>query len=295
MKKLTISLLTLLVSVSAFSQIQDFSQNMFSQLNYNPAVAGIAKESSIDLGARSQLNQYPGMPVEYVGNVMAYLPCINSGLGITFNDNELGYENAYLYKFSYSYHIRLCSGTLGVGVSAGDYNVALSGPFYGGGPYSYSYFDIGAGVYYLSACGAYAGVSMTYLTNHNAPIAYDYAHHYYINGGVPIHLNEELELIPDILIEPDAAFTNGLFDVRVQNKDAWIGAGYWYYGVNSYPAFNIIAGAQHEFKNGMGFRIGYSYDFPNTPSGWGEQTNNGGTHEIHLQYFINQKPKEVVK
>jgi len=293
--------MSLTISVSAFSQMPGFSQNMFTQLLYNPASAAVNKESSLDLGMRAEIGQFANSSLQYLGNAIVYLPCINSGIGFTNSDFSLGIEGVQLYKLSYSYQLKLGSGTLAAGASIGYSKMSFNGflPFPGGGVTNVTNFattyQTGFGLYYLSSGGAYIGISSDKLANGaltstSQDLKYQTEREYYISAGIPIHTKVGCDIIPSALLESDGSNTQGQMDLRMQSETVWVGCGYRFYPNESMnPATLILlVGVMHEFKNGSGFRIGYSYDFSDY-----SPTAMGAPSELHLQYYIGHQPKET--
>src|ERR1700722_10087861 len=132
MKKILSAALFSCLTISAFSQ-QDpfFSQSIFNRLNLNPAYAGMDGTINASIIGRDQLNTtLPFTAPELMFNGDINIPCINSGIGLTAASSNLGFETRNELKLSYSYHVKLGNGMLGLGTSVGCYHVALSTGLY---------------------------------------------------------------------------------------------------------------------------------------------------------------------
>ena len=295
MKKLI--LFTILAGIGLFASAQQdaqFTQFMFTKLNINPAYAGTDHAYNAGLTYRDQWLNLPGNPTTLVFNGDAYLPSINSGIGLTGYDDHLGNEGTYEAKLSYSYHIAIGSGILGVGPSIGILDKRLSGTWYtpSGSVYTSTStiltYDIGLGVYYTNNNGLYFGLSSTHLPQQTIESSfqqfqYTIDREYYLMTGDDFSLSDKWDVLPDLFIESDAISIQGQLNLRVEyNKTIWFGGGY---RVND--AFVALIGIKHEFKNGSGIKFGYSYDFTTSNL----NLYSSGSHELALQYYFKPAPK----
>src|ERR1700689_888062 len=128
MKKLITSVMLLGAGLAVSAQ-QDaqFSQNMFGKLDYNPGYAGMDKAYCASLIGRDQWVNFPGNPETFLFNADAYLPQIGGGAGLTVYDDALGFEKTIEVKLSYSYHIVVGNGVLGIGPDIGFMQKSLNG------------------------------------------------------------------------------------------------------------------------------------------------------------------------
>lgn len=304
MKKLIFILFLGFAGILANAQYYTvYSQNMFNQLSYNPAFAGMSKGYNADMGYRSQFAESPAIFPSLLLNADAAIPVINSGLGITeFNLNgSFWYINEV--KLSYSYHINLGTGILAVGSSIGYYNLQFTKGWQNS---NLSTYDIGLGLYYSTPRGFYVGLSSSkpndqFYTSPVQESVINIPRQYYLTASYPIHADAVCDFIPDAFVQYSFYNNDNLqlqTDIRLQGKTAWIGMGLRTY---PYPAgitpaqFIAIIGIMHEFKDGSTIKLGYSYDFPSVTTTPPWATSNNGMHEIHLMFCIKQKPVEKTK
>ncbi|WP_178988291.1 PorP/SprF family type IX secretion system membrane protein [Winogradskyella schleiferi] len=293
-----ISIVVLFLSVSAaFSQqLPQFTQYMFNTISINPAYAGSRETLSIVGLHRSQWVGFDGGPETQTLSVHAPLRNENMGLGISFINDQLGYENfSYLYA-DYSYTIKTSENTkLAFGLKAGmtHYFIdqeLLTDP----SVISDQYFNdvsnrwspnVGAGLY-LHSQRWYAGVSAPRILNTDynkgRQGALDYVAleriSYYLTAGYVFDLSESTKLKPSVLLKA----TNGAplsFDVSANflfNEKLWLGAAY---RANQYAA---ALGGIADFQVSKQFRVGYAYEYPLSDIA----PYTSGTHEILLMFEV---------
>lgn len=308
MKKIITSFFALTIGLMAYGQ-QDaqFSQNMFNKTDINPGYAGINKAYCATLIGRDQWVNFPGNPKTFLFSGDAYLPSIGGGLGLTVFDDQLGFEKTLEIKLSYSYHIVLGPGILGVGPEIGFYQKAIDGnwlapdgtstassnitdPYIPSSGVSNATYDIGFGAYYETPAGLYVGISSSHIPAQtikggNKTYQYDIARHYYVMAGYTYNASASWDILPDVYVESDASSTQFQVDVRAEyNKLIWFGVGY-----RMNDAFIGFVGLNYGLKNGSNLKFGYSYDFTTSEL----HSYSSGSHEIVLGYCfkIKSKPK----
>lgn len=302
MKKLFTSVALVGVSFMALAQ-QDaqFSQNMFGKLIYNPGYAGMDKAYCASLIARDQWVNFPGNPETFLFNADAYLPQIGGGAGLSIYDDKLGFQKTLEVKLSYSYHIVVGTGVLGVGPTIGFLQTSLNGawiapdgspngaddPLIPGGGSSATTYDLGLGAYYATPQGLYVGISSTHLSAPNVPgngtnikqYNFNVARHYYVMAGYTYNASPTWDIKPDLYVESDASSTQFQIDCLAEyNKLIWFGLGY-----RMQDAGIGLIGLNYAFpgsKSGANMKIGYSYDFTTSQI----KTYSSGSHEIMLQF-----------
>ncbi len=305
MKKLITSVVFVGASLLAVAQ-QDaqFSQNMFGKLNYNPGYAGMDKAYCASLIYRDQWNGFPGDPKTLLFNADAYLPQIGGGLGLTVYDDELGFQKTLEVKLSYSYHIVVGNGVLGVGPTLGFLQSSLSGtwlapdgtngssdPLIPSGGTTSTTYDLGLGAYYATPQGLYIGLSSTHLSapdvagsgSYAKSYVFDVARHYYVMAGYTYNASPTWDIKPDLYVESDASSTQFQLDCLAEyNKLIWFGLGYRLSDAGI--AFIGVNYAFHD-KNDSNLKIGYSYDFTTSEI----KTYSSGSHELMLQFCFRPK------
>jgi len=288
----------LLLSVSsAFSQqLPQFTQYMFNTISINPAYAGSRETLSIVGLHRSQWVGLEGGPETQTLSAHAPLRNEKMGLGISFVNDKLGYENfTYLYA-DYSYTIKVSESTkLAFGAKAGltHYNLdeeLLNDPFVVDDPFFNDVSNrwspnVGAGLY-LHSQQWYVGLSAPRILNTDynkgREGTLDYIAleriSYYLTGGYVFNLSETTKLKPSVLLKA----TNGAplsFDISANflfNETFWIGGGY---RVDQNTA---AIGAIADFQISKQLRIGYAYEYPISDL----RAYTSGTHEILLMFEV---------
>ena len=310
MKKIFTSVLALTIGAIAYGQ-QDaqFSQNMFNKVDINPGDAGINKAYCATLFYRDQWVNFPGNPKIFLFSGDAYLPNIGGGLGLTVYDDQLGFEKTLEVKLSYSYHLVLGPGILGVGPEIGFYQKAIDGnwlapdgtttagntaagpitdPYIPSSGVSNATYDLGFGAYYETPQGLYVGISSSHIPaqtikGSNKTYQYDIARHYYVMAGYTYNANATWDIKPDLYIESDASSTQFQADVRAEyNKLIWFGVGY-----RMNDAYIGFVGVNYLLKKGASLKAGYSYDFTTSEL----HSYSSGSHEIMIGYCFKIKPK----
>jgi len=298
MKKLNIAALVLiLVAHPVFSQ-QDplLSQYMFNTFVFNPGAAGVSGMVCATVLNRQQWVGMKGAPSTTIFDVTAPVKPfkINSGVGLLVESDNVGFDKDINISGSYSYHLELGKGTLGIGLNAGMLNKTLNptweiptgdshtpasgDPLIPENKESYVAFDAGLGLFY-QADKYYASFSVTHINQPKIKFSKGtpyVSRHYYLTAGYTLQLPDpSLELLPSVF-----AFSDGKvmqFDVTSlirYNKKVWGGVSYRYgdalIGVIGFELFN-------------GLRVGYSYDF--TTSEMGKTSN--GSHEFMFNYCFD--------
>ncbi|MBK7134549.1 MAG: type IX secretion system membrane protein PorP/SprF [Bacteroidales bacterium] len=164
-----------------FSQQDPLSSHyMFNTLTYNPGVAGISGMICATALNRQQWVGFEGAPSTTIFNISTPLPFFkgNNGAGLLIESDNIGFDKDINLSGSYSYHLDLGTGKLGIGISlgmlnkkldptweipSGDIHTPASGdPLIPENKESYVAFDAGLGLFY-NADNYYAAVSVTHI------------------------------------------------------------------------------------------------------------------------------------
>jgi type IX secretion system PorP/SprF family membrane protein len=305
MKKLLIALAFVFGLQNVNSQ-QDyqFTHYMFDNLSFNPGYAGLTQSICGTMIFRQQWSGFNGSPTTGLINVHAPVQLLRGGIGLTYLNDQLGFEKNNIARLSYSYHQAIGVGTLGIGVSAGIVQKSLNAtwitPDQGAGYIdgtdpgialsnaSDMVPDFNFGLFYRTN-QLFMGISATHLGGLEMDdLNVKNVHHYWITAGYNYDINPELKLRPSVLIKSDAASTILDLNVNVLYKDMiWAGATY-----RLGDAVAPMLGYQHKFDNSATLRIGYSYGITTSQLG----NYNNGTHDIMLNYCFNlEKPPILQK
>jgi len=295
-KFIGIAIITLSTSTVFAQQLPQFTQYMFNTISINPAYAG-SRETFSAVGLhRSQWVGLEGGPETQTLSVHTPLRNEKIGLGLSFINDKLGYENfSYIYG-DFSYTIQTSANTkLAFGIKGGftHYNLdeellndpsVTSDPFFNDVSNRWSP-NVGAGIY-LHSDRWYMGLSAPRILNtdynNGGEGNIDYVAleriSYYITGGYVFDLNETTKLKPSVLLKA----TNGAplsFDVSANflfNETFWIGGGY---RINQSAA---AIGGIADFQISKQLRVGYAYEYPLSDI----RAYTSGTHEILLMFEI---------
>lgn len=298
MKKIFCFLFLYIIAILAAVAQQDpqFTFNRMTQLSVNPGYAGNNGMVNGLILNRYQWDGIPGAPKTLLFSVESgtELFGINSGVGLNIISDELGFQKNIAVSFNYAYRKVTKWGNLGIGASAGFYNMAINGDWYipegdmfgsttesgiPQGDVSQLAFDLGFGLY-LRSNDYYIGASVTHL-NQAAIVFSDQAstylaRHYYLSAGYNISLSDPLfEIQPAVYFKTDMVAYQADITVDVVYKERY-SAGL-NYRIND--AIGVLLG--FELVNGM--RIGYAYDIMTSAlAGYGN-----GSHEIFIGYSFD--------
>ncbi len=302
MKRVLFGLFLLTLAFTAKAQ-QDyqFTHYMYDKLSFNPGYAGLNKSICGTIIFREQWSGFDGNPTTALVNVHAPVKMLRGGLGFTYVSDKLGFESNNLARLSYSYHMGLGVGDLGIGISAGilqksiqanwitpdgtpaidDASIAVSGAN-GLVP------DINLGVFYQQN-QLYMGISATHLYAPDlTELNISNAKHFWITAGYEYGLGPDLKLRPSILAKSDAASTQLDVNINVLYKDMiWGGVSY-----RVSDAIAPMVGYQNNDVGGGTLRIGYAYDVTTSQI----KGYSNGSHDIMVNYCFNlEKPKPLQK
>jgi type IX secretion system PorP/SprF family membrane protein len=233
-------------------------------------------------------------------NVHAPVKFLRGGVGLTYVNDQLGFEKNNLARLSYSYHLGLGPGDLGIGVSAGiiqksinatwitpdgtpavdDASIAATGG-------SDLVPDINLGVFYQTN-QLYMGISATHLGQFDMKdLNLQNVHHFWITAGYKYQINQTWVLRPSVLAKTDIASTQIDLNVNVLFKDmVWAGLSY-----RLSDAVAPMLGYQTKIGDGL-LRIGYAYDVTTSKL----KGYSNGSHDIMLNYCFNlEKPPVLQK
>lgn len=289
---------------------------MYNKMGVNPGATGIEKGICGTLIYRNQWDKITGAPNSVVFNVQANLDrYINSGVGINFYHDAIGFRRKNNLLIKYSYHLDIAgAGVLGMGVGIGFANMSIDPSWItpDGNPndpylpsnYSGINLDLDFGLYWKGREDYYVGISTTHLSQSviknkaNSLMNFNTKRHYYIMGGKRFNelfgRSREFDLDLNAIVRTD--FVKMSFDVaaRVFWKDM-IYAGLLY---RFSDAVGIMAGVRLDGNNVPGlanmpgyFAIGYSYDITINKLA----SISRGSHEAMLKYCYIIPPPPIHK
>ena len=308
-------LATLLLSAAAGSalaqQQPQFTHYGLNGMSLNPAYAGIKGHGEITLIGRYQYLNYNGTiddggaPRTGMFTVSMPVPALGGGIGVSVYYDVIGQAKTTSSALSYSQHIKLGEGKLGLGIQ-GIYTYLSKGTYRAIDPNDVNVpdnasdykFDGGAGIWY-EAPKFYAGISLnnvarseyTFKGAGNVGNASKYLteNHAYFTAGYNIEASDAVVVTPMVLVKsvlPGSYSNNTKFDnsrnysfeggVRATFNDKfWAGANYRYQ-----ESISGLLGVA--FAKDNNFRLGYAFDFV----AFDQAARALSSHEILLSYRL---------
>ena len=272
-------------------QDPQFTHFMFDKLSINPGFAGTSDAYCVTVLSRNQWSGFDQAPKTTLINAHAPVSMLKGGLGFTYFNDQLGWENNNLFRLSYSYHLNnIGPGNLSLGASAGyftkSFNPAWVTPDVpattdGSIPTARGAegaMDFSFGAYYY-ASNFYGGISATHLSESNiATLNVKTSRHYYLMGGYDYALNGDISLKPNVLLKSDLVSTQFDLNITVMFKQSvWAGVTY-----RLNDAISPMAGYQKQIGPGV-VKVGLSYGV--TTSAIKNYSSN--TWELMANYCFN--------
>ena len=295
-----ISILLLAVDFVNAQQLPQFTQYMYNTIAVNPAYAGSRDALSIVGMNRNQWAGFDGGPETQTLSIHSPLRNEKVGLGLSFINDQLGYEKVTYIYGDFSYTIQASETVdLSFGLKAGATSYKLSDELLSDPDVlSDNYFNekldrwnvnFGAGAL-LHSDRWYFGLSLPKIINHDRNNDSEYAAlervHYYALGGYVFDLSESVKFKPSFLFKytKAAPISTDVTANFLFNEKFWLGGSYRVNGEQA--AFGAFA----DFQVTNQFRVGYAYEIPT-----GEiRPYTSGSHEILLMYefkFFKKKQK----
>ena len=298
-KILILVFVTLVAKPSIAQQLPQFTQYMYNTIAINPAYAGSRETLSLVGLHRNQWAGFPGAPTTQTLSIHSPLRNEKIGLGFSFINDELGFEN-YVYMYGdFSYTIKLNEiSKLAFGLKAGFTSFNLDNRIYTSNNNEMDQLiqniegrwtpNIGAGVMWLWERG-YLGLSAPRLINNNLSTDNGYKAlervSYYFTGGYVFNIGYTTKFKPSYMIKA----TNGAplsIDVSANflfYEKLWLGAAY---------RFNETSGAlgfMTDFQILRDWRIGYTFELPTSEI----RPYSHGTHEFIIMFEVFNPRRRV--
>ncbi len=297
-KRFLAIIIVLVVGGTAYAQQEaQFTHNMFNNMGINPGLAGL-RNSICATGIVRQ--QWVGFrdedgnslnPETYSLHVDAPIRFIRGGVALGFMQDQFGPETNVGVSVSYSYHLDMAYGRIGIGGRAGflDKRIDFASltPLDGSdalletGDENSIFVDFSLGGFYMLDDEAWAGLSVSQLrqaTGNLGDSDFTLHRHVYLSAGYHYVLpgNRSYELSPNVLVKTD--LNSVQFDLNTlvtYNNRFWGGVTY-----RPQDAVALMFGVRLDQIS-----IGYSYDITTSPLG--RMGRSYGTHEVMLQYCFD--------
>lgn len=285
-------------------QEPQFTHNMFNNSYINPGHYGSGEGISITGILREQWLGFKDeegnkvAPQTYLITADAPIRFLHGGVGVGVSQDKYGFFKDMAVRLGYAYHLRLGSGTLGIGVNGNFNNKSLdNSKFVSVDPNDQvlssissegtMISDMSAGIFYKST-RSYLGLSSTQLLETSKELskngnlaAWKNRRHYFATYGRTFTMPrfQGYEFTPSAFLKSDGKTVQADLNLMVRyNNKVWGGASY-----RLNDAVAIMAGLA--FNDVL---IGYSYDIPTTRVG------ATGSHEVMVRYVFKierEKPR----
>lgn len=264
-------------------QQPQFSHYGFNGMYLSPAYAGITNRPEVNFLGRYQYAGYSGAfdnggaPRTFLLSASMPVAAIGGGLGMHVYRDEIASTKSLNAQLSYSYHIKLNSGKLGIGVQ-GMMNSINMGNYRPRDPNDPNVpvnstdqkFDVGAGLWYQGD-QLYVGLGVNNLMasqykfeaigadgTKSKSAAYTAERHAYLTAGYNIEASSSVVITPTAIGKFDFAGAGKTFSFEAGgratfNDRFWGGLGY-----RHQEAVTALAGIAFAKDNML--RLGYAFD-----------------------------------
>lgn len=315
-------LLSVAAGPAALAQQQpQFTHYGLNGMYLNPAYAGIKGQGEVNLIGRYQYLNYSGYPGDANGSprtgmASVSLPVLstNGGVGLVVYYDQAGEQKMTNAALSYSQHVKLGPGQLGIGVqgiftylSKGEYRpVDQNDPSVPQNGTDHK-FDAGAGVWY-EAPKFYAGLSLNNLLRSTYTLQsavrdkvtgkiigyqntsqYLGENHAYFTAGYNIDVTDAVVVTPTVLVKAvlpgsfssDSKFFSSKNYSLEAGARATLNDRFWV-GVNYRHQESISGLLGLSFAKDNAIRVGYAFDF----IAFNQDARAFSSHEIMLTYRL---------
>jgi type IX secretion system PorP/SprF family membrane protein len=286
-------LFSLQMMSNAQNDIQ-FSNYMFSEITYNPAMAGNSGTLDATLLARQQWTGFAQAPETELLSASCYVNKLSGGAGISFINDKLGYESSQNLKLMYAYQLRVTDHShLSFGLAFGVLNYTLQGsqlvfndmtdqnavPNESNQSKTRPDFDFG--VAYNSTNFA-VGLSTTHIDQSLSSVTVlEAPRHYYLYAKYKIKANEKINVIPSMQVR------SAMFITQFEASALMYYANKFWVGLSYRPSDAVVGLLGVEITKN--FRVGYSYDY----NSGAVKSFSGGSHEILVMGSFDVSPKII--
>ena len=307
MKRLAVLGLMFIATRSFAQQDPQFTQYMFNNFYYNPAVAGTDGTIKLTGLYRAQWLGYSptygdgGAPQNWMLSGHMPVPSLKGGVGAYYMNDKLGPVNNQELTLSYAYHMNIRGGKLSFGVRGGMYSQQVDFSLYratdpndpllaAGGRESQFRPDIGAGVLYRKE-KYYVGAGISHLLQPSFDFGLtqnnQLKRHLYVTGGYYYDLDFDVQLQFFTMVESD--FSKTSFDVG--------GLAYFkellWGGLSFRQSEALILMLGYSLLKDKSLKFGYSLDYIIKD----QQAKQPTSHEIMLSYAlpVNLSTKKIIR
>lgn len=291
---IAIIIICLVANESNAQQKPLFTNYVFNQFYYNPAISATSDAIDFRFLYRNQWAGLEGKPHTQTLSAYGALKKMNLGLGGNIYHDQTGHIRNVGFNISAAYAVKigeesLLSGGISAGIIhyklANEINIRESGDDAVTKAQNGKVApDIGLGIYFKRK-GLYAGFSMPQVIQSTLDFNVEdpdkrnkLMRHYFLMAGYRFNVADKFELEPSALLKgvKGSPLQVDINLKAIYDKMVWLGVSY-----RSLDAIAIMAGAIIKEQ----FQLGYAYDI--TTSNLNSVSN--GSHEILLSYKIFNK------
>lgn len=278
------------VSFANAQQDAQFSQYMFNNLYTNPAFAGLEGFPKFTAIHRTQWAGYEGAPQGQVLTASLPVPILLGGVGLQLSNDQTGPLRNVDFLLSYSYHISLAGGKLGIGARTGVFNRSLNGNYVATHPNDPTVLaidskslnelspDFALGTFY-NHTKFYVGVSLNHVVKEQLKtLKAELSRHMTITGGYNLQLRPNVLLTPSIITKYDATGGKWSSDLSLM---ATFNTRYWA-GLSMRQQDALIPFVGVSFLKNNAMKLGFAYDYTLINQS-GKATSS---YEIMLSYSL---------
>lgn len=283
----------------------NFTQYMNNKMYFNPAVAGINQYMEFNMVYRNQWQDITGSPQSSLLSLSAPLNYSKVGLGITVYNDKIGIRTNNAIFVNYAYHLKVGDhATLSMGLMAGvsnkrlrwselttydPFNISPDDPSIPSQDMSVWVPNFGVGIY-LYTPQFYLGLSAPRFVYSPLPTSGSLSDNFsvngkdivfYLNGGLTLPINENMELNPSFLIQSSLASS---LDATLSANIVLQTGLFWGAGYRLEDAWTAVVGYQFSPK------LKFSYSYDKTIS---KLSSNRATHEIILNYNLSLRKNQI--
>jgi type IX secretion system PorP/SprF family membrane protein len=288
-------LLSIIISLVAFGssnaqQDAQFSQYMFNNMYTNPGFAGLEGSPKFTAIHRTQWAGYEGAPQGQVLTATMPLPILLGGIGFQLTNDQTGPLRNVDVLFSYSYHLDLAGGKLGLGVRTGFFNRSLNGTYIATHPNDETVMaidqkslnqinpDFAVGAFYNHS-KFYVGLSLNHLVKSELKeLKSQLSRHMTVTGGYNYQASSNLLLTPSLITKYDATGNKWSTDLSLMatfNSKFWV-------GLSGRQMDALIPFVGLSFLKNNAMKLGFAYDYTLINQS-GKATSS---YEIMLSYTL---------
>jgi type IX secretion system PorP/SprF family membrane protein len=281
---------------------------VFNQFYINPAAAGTSNRAQVQATFRSQYLGYVSDFDQGGSNMSsvfsADLPFAKGkgGLGVYFSNNQFSkIQSKSEFQLAYSYHKKINSNIIGVGVSLGSNNLKLQGenyrprddedPLIPNTTINSFSPNINAGLYLFNP-SYQLGLSVKNILEPGYKLndvsgVYKDKRAYFLTGKYDFGVTYTLDISPTFIVKTDLqTVSTELGAIATYNQQYWAGVNYRWQ-----DAASVLIGGNF-LRNTV--KVGYAIDIVN----FGTIAKSNTSHEIFLRYsFARPKlgKKSIIK